>query len=37
MAFMEFLIGNGASYSSVVNHSSAVKAMFGLHGLPLIH
>ena len=33
MAFMEFLIGNEAS--SVVNHISAVKAMLGLHGLPL--
>ena len=35
MAFMEFLVGNGSSYSSVVNHISAVKAMLGLHGLPL--
>ena len=35
MAFMEFLVGNGASYSAVVNHISAVKAMLGLHGLPL--
>ena len=35
MAFMEFLIGNGASYSAVLNHISAVKAMLGLYGLPL--
>ena len=35
MAFMEFLIGNGASHSAVVNHISAVKAMLGLYGLPL--
>ena len=35
LAFMEFLTGNGASYSSVANHVSAVKAMFGLYGLPL--
>ena len=35
MAFMEFLVGNGASYSAVLNHISAVKAMWGLHGLPL--
>ena len=35
MAFMEFLIGNGASYSSVVNHMSAIKAILGLHGLPI--
>ena len=33
MAFMEFL--NGASYSAVVNHISAVKAMLGLYGLPI--
>ena len=36
MAFMEFLMGNGASYSAVVNHISAVKAMLGLHGLSLV-
>ena len=35
MAFMEFLIGNGASYSAVVNHISAVKATQGLYDLPL--
>ena len=32
MAFMEFLVGNNASYSAVANHISAVKAMLGLHG-----
>ena len=35
MAFIDFLVGNGSSCSSVVNHISAVKAMLGLHGLPL--
>ena len=35
MAFMEFLIGNGASYSAVVNHISAEKAILGLYGLSI--
>ena len=34
VTFMEFLMGNGVSYSAVVNHISVVKAMLGLHGLP---
>ena len=35
MAFMEFLIGNGASYSAVASHISAIKAMLGLYGLSI--
>ena len=35
IAFMKFLVGNGSSCSSVVNHISVVKAMLGLHGLSL--
>ena len=35
MAFMEFLVANGASFSSVANHVSAVKAMLGLYNFPV--
>ena len=33
MAFMEFLVANGASYSSLTNHISAVEALLGLHDI----
>ena len=29
MPFLEFLVGNGASFASVSNHVSAVRAMLG--------
>ena len=34
LAFMEFLAINGSSYSSIVNHVSAIKALLGLHSFP---
>ena len=33
MAFMEFLVANVASYSSVTYHISAVKVLLGLHDI----